>query len=55
VRHRENGSVFPVGNPEALATELAWWAEHPTRTTDNFTWTPGAQTLISESEDALRR
>ena len=29
VRHRENGSIFPVGNAAALAAELAWWAEHP--------------------------
>jgi glycosyltransferase involved in cell wall biosynthesis len=55
LRHRENGSVFPVGKSEALATELAWWAEHPRRVTENFTWTPAARNLIAESEAALRR
>jgi hypothetical protein len=52
VRHRDNGSIFPVGNAAALVAELAWWAENPRRTTDNFTWTPGARTLIAESEAA---
>lgn len=55
VRHRENGSIFPVSNSESLATELAWWSEHPTRVEANFTWTAGAHSLISESEAALRR
>jgi glycosyltransferase involved in cell wall biosynthesis len=50
VRHRDNGSIFPVGDAAALATELAWWAENPRRTTDGFTWTAGARTLIAESE-----
>jgi glycosyltransferase involved in cell wall biosynthesis len=54
VRHRDNGSVFPVHDAAALAEELRWWAGHPRRTTDNFTWTPGARTLIAESEAAAR-
>lgn len=52
VRHRDNGSIFPVGDAAALGRELAWWAENPRRTTDNFTWTPGARTLIAESQAA---
>lgn len=55
IRHRENGSIFPARNVEALAAELAWWAEHPARVAENFTWTPGARTLIAESEAVLRR
>lgn len=52
VRHRDNGSIFPVGDASALAAELAWWAQNPRRTADNFTWTAGARTLIAESEAA---
>lgn len=52
VRHRDNGSIFPVGDAAALAAELLWWEEDPRRTTDNFTWTPGARTLIAESKAA---
>jgi glycosyltransferase involved in cell wall biosynthesis len=54
LRHRENGSVFPVGDAAALATELSWWAAHPARPSENFTWTPGARTLIAVSKAAAR-
>jgi glycosyltransferase involved in cell wall biosynthesis len=55
IRHRDNGSVFPVSDAAALAAELAWWAAHPARVAENFTWTAGARTLIAASEAALRR
>ncbi len=55
VRHRENGSIFPVGDAQAFAAELAWWERNPRRTGDNFTWTPGARTIIAESEAAHSR
>jgi glycosyltransferase involved in cell wall biosynthesis len=55
IRHRDNGSIHPVRDASALAAELTWWAENPRRTTDNFTWTPGARTLIAESRSALAR
>jgi glycosyltransferase involved in cell wall biosynthesis len=53
VRHRENGSIFPAGDARALADELLWWETHPGRTTDNFTWTTPARTLIAQSQGAL--
>lgn len=53
VRHRENGSIFPVGDARALAAELEWWESHPARPKDNFTWTEGARTLIAHSQAAL--
>ena len=53
VRHRENGSIFPVTDAVALAGELEWWERHPARAKDNFTWTDGARTLIAQSEAAL--
>jgi glycosyltransferase involved in cell wall biosynthesis len=53
VRHRGNGSIFPVGDAAALAAELQWWERNPTRPRENFTWTAGARTLIAHSEAAL--
>ncbi len=53
VRHRENGSIFPAGDPAALAAELEWWELHPGRALENFTWTDAARTLIAHSEAAL--
>jgi glycosyltransferase involved in cell wall biosynthesis len=53
IRHRENGSIFPVGDAAALAAELLWWESHPGRAMENFTWTPGARTLIAHSEAVL--
>ena len=52
IRHRDNGSIFPVGDASALAAELLWWEQHPGRCADNFTWTAGARTLIAKSQAA---
>jgi glycosyltransferase involved in cell wall biosynthesis len=52
IRHRENGSVFPVGDPVALAAELEWWAEHPRRVPGKFGWTEPTRTLIAFSTQA---
>jgi glycosyltransferase involved in cell wall biosynthesis len=54
IRHRENGSRFPVGDAGALAAELLWWEAHPGRAIENFTWQPGARTLIAHSGEALK-
>jgi glycosyltransferase involved in cell wall biosynthesis len=53
VRHRDNGSIFPVGDAAALAAELEWWEQHPARPRENFTWTDGARTLLALSEAAM--
>ncbi|MDR3406408.1 MAG: glycosyltransferase family 4 protein [Chthoniobacter sp.] len=53
VRHRENGSIFNTGDAAALATELAWWAGHPRRVTENFGWSQPAEKLIEFSAAAL--
>ncbi|MFH1499091.1 MAG: glycosyltransferase family 4 protein, partial [Verrucomicrobiota bacterium] len=29
VAHREQGSIFPAGDADALAGEIAWWLDHP--------------------------
>jgi glycosyltransferase involved in cell wall biosynthesis len=52
IRHRENGSIFPVGDAAALAAELAWWAAHPQRVTGKFGWTEPTRTLIALSSRA---
>lgn len=52
VRHRENGSIFPAQDAAALASELAWWAEHPRRLSETFDWTAPARRLIALSASA---
>jgi glycosyltransferase involved in cell wall biosynthesis len=53
VRHRENGSIFTVGEAPALAAELGWWAEHPQRVRENFGWSQPTEKLIEFSAAAL--
>jgi glycosyltransferase involved in cell wall biosynthesis len=52
IRHRENGSIVPAQNPEALAAELRWWADHPLRVRQTFGWTEPADRLIALSSAA---
>jgi glycosyltransferase involved in cell wall biosynthesis len=52
IRHRENGSVFPVQNSIALADELVWWAEHPARVREDFPWRGAAEKLLRFSSTA---
>jgi glycosyltransferase involved in cell wall biosynthesis len=54
VRHRENGSVFPVNDAAALAAELEWWERNPARPKESFTWTEAARTLVACSGKALQ-
>lgn len=49
IRHRENGSIVPVGDAPALAAELEWWAGNPCRVQETFGWTAPARTLIALS------
>jgi glycosyltransferase involved in cell wall biosynthesis len=53
ITHRENGSIVPAQNPEALATELNWWAEHPRRVIDVWDWAEPARTLLARSTAVL--
>jgi glycosyltransferase involved in cell wall biosynthesis len=53
VRHRDNGSIFPVGDAAALAAELTWWAEHPRRVAEKFGWSQPTEKLIEFSAAAL--
>jgi glycosyltransferase involved in cell wall biosynthesis len=52
IQHRENGSIVPVQNPEALASELRWWAEHRMCVRQSFGWTEPAERLIALSSAA---
>jgi glycosyltransferase involved in cell wall biosynthesis len=52
VRHRENGSIFPVQNAEALAEELTWWAANPRRVSEKHLWEGPARTLVAYSQAA---
>jgi len=46
IRHRENGSVFPCGDADALAAELEWWERnwHPVQETHG--WGEPARQII---------
>jgi glycosyltransferase involved in cell wall biosynthesis len=52
VRHRENGSIFPVQKAEALAAELSWWAANPRRVSEKHLWEGPARTLVAYSQAA---
>ena len=52
IRHRDNGSIFPVSDAAALAAELEWWAANPRRAPGKFGWTEPARTLIALSTPA---
>jgi glycosyltransferase involved in cell wall biosynthesis len=48
IRHRQNGSVFPVGDATALAAEIDWWVNHPGAFNDTMhTWEEPAGQLLS--------
>jgi len=49
IRHRENGSIFPCGDAEALAAELTWWKTHWHPVQEMHGWQQPAQTLFDLS------
>jgi glycosyltransferase involved in cell wall biosynthesis len=53
IKNRENGSVYPVKDSEALCEELLYWASQPRRVTGDFSWNQPVQLLMSLSEKAL--
>lgn len=54
VRHRENGSTFPVGKAEALVDELRFWEQNPARPNECWRWDEPARRLLSHSAQAIR-
>ena len=52
IRRGENGSIFPVKDASALAAELAWWADHPCRTSEVHRWGEPARRLLAWSAAA---
>lgn len=52
IQPRENGSVFPAGDPERLAEEMLWWTQHPRRVTTKYPWDAPARTLLAYSHRA---
>jgi len=53
IKNRDNGSVFPVKDSEALSEELNFWASQPRRVSGDFSWNNPAGTLVRLSEAAL--
>jgi glycosyltransferase involved in cell wall biosynthesis len=49
--HRRNGSIFPAGDPAALAAEIRWWSENPAAfQTSPLTWADCARQLLELTE-----
>ena len=46
IRHRENGSIFPSGEPDALAAELAWWESHWQPARESHGWEEPARAIV---------
>jgi len=55
IRHRENGSVVPVGDVDALAEEIRWWSQNPFRVTGDYGWEEPASQLLDWSRKCLEQ
>lgn len=53
ISHRENGSIFSVSDPSALAAELEFWEKQRVIVRGDYSWRGPARQLISLSEEAL--
>jgi glycosyltransferase involved in cell wall biosynthesis len=52
IRHRDNGSIFPVGDIEALREELVYWSARRIRVQDDVSWRQSATRLVALSGSA---
>jgi glycosyltransferase involved in cell wall biosynthesis len=52
VRQRENGSIFPCGDPEALAGELRWWERNWKAVAEIHEWQSPARAILKAAEAA---
>jgi starch synthase len=50
---RENGSIFPVGEPASLASELRFWAGQKIMVHGDYSWRQPARQLVALSKAAL--
>lgn len=55
IKHRDNGSVFPVKASEVLALELEFWASQPKRVRGDYSWSGPAKILCRLSAEAVAR
>lgn len=55
VRHRENGSIFPCGDADALAGELAWWEANWRPVQERHGWEEPVRALIEQTRVALAK
>jgi glycosyltransferase involved in cell wall biosynthesis len=51
IRPRENGSIFPCGNEEALAEELRWWETNWRPVTEVHDWHSPAKALMEAAPE----
>jgi glycosyltransferase involved in cell wall biosynthesis len=50
LRHRDNGSIFPVQNVESLAAELKWWSQNRKTLNETHSWSAPAEKLLNLSQ-----
>ncbi len=53
--HRENGSIVPFGDVEALIEELRWWQQNPVRVTGDYGWTQPTDAVLDWSRLCLAK
>lgn len=51
--HRQNGSIVPFGDVDALIAELRWWKQHPVRVEGNYGWERPADDVLAWSQMCL--
>jgi glycosyltransferase involved in cell wall biosynthesis len=49
--HRENGSIFPAGDPAALAEEIAYWSKKSLVVEGDYSWMAPACKLLALSRN----
>ena len=54
ISHQENGSIFPVGEPDVLAAELDFWAGQKTVVYGDYSWNRPARQLLSLSSQTAK-
>lgn len=53
IKHRQNGSVVPFGEVDALIEELRWWQQNPWRVTGDYGWEQPANEVLNWSRMCL--
>ncbi len=55
IQHRVNGSIVPVKDVAALASELSWWRASPVVVDGNYGWSDPARLMVEAMQDFRER